>query len=451
MMSFSEIYRRAIPLGVANMSLVALVFTDMIMLGQHQLMEMAASSILMQAYLIILVLGEGLVLGFSPLYGKSLSLANPAPRYRTIVAVLGVLLLYALIGLMILANAGWLAGLVPQTTALARASETYILLLGLALLPNLLFILTWELLAFDERERVVLLGALLQFGVNMLANYTLIFGKFGFSEMGIVGAGIATLLSSTTGMLFLFLAFFLTGDRLQQLLSAAHAPMYELLAMAGKCVRTGLPIGVTMLVTIGFLSFSVFQMTKFGTAAVVAHNAVLQFNEMIVVFALGFGEFAAIRFASMAIASQADAQAALRRILLAASALFVPVLVLAFFFRGQIPGLFFNPDDSHFNEAAQRAMQFATLSIPSLIINLVLLIVQGALRGRGIVARPAFLISVFYWGLTVPITSALLFWFEVPPLTIWIGLLVGFLAATVSLLVFFTRTNLIGDVLEKDE
>lgn len=451
MLSFSEIYRRAIPLGVANMSLVALVFTDMIMLGQHQLMEMAASSILMQAYLIILVLGEGLVFGFSPLYGKSLSLANPALRYRAIVAVLGVLLFYALIGLMILANAGWLAGLVPQTNALARASETYVLLLGLALLPNLLFIMAWELLAFDERERVVLLGALLQFGVNALANYALIFGNFGFSEMGIVGAGIATLLSSTTGMLFLFSAFFLKGDRLQQLLSAARAPMSELLVLAGKCVRTGLPIGVTMLVTIGFLSFSVFQMTEFGTSAVVAHNAVLQFNEMIVVFAMGFGEFAAIRFASMAIPSQADAQAALRRILLAASALFVPVLVLAFFFRGQIPGLFFNPDDPYFAGAAQQAMQFATLSVPLLIINLVLLIVQGALRGRGIVAQPALLVSVFYWGLTVPITSALLFCFEVPPLTIWIGLLVGFLAATVSLLVFFTRTDMIGDVLEKED
>ncbi len=110
MMSFSEIYRRAIPLGVANMSLVALVFTDMIMLGQHQLMEAAASSVMMQAYLIILVLGEGLVFGFSPLYGKFLGLANPALRYRAIVAVLGVLLLYAMIGLMILANAGWLTG-----------------------------------------------------------------------------------------------------------------------------------------------------------------------------------------------------------------------------------------------------------------------------------------------------------------------------------------------------
>lgn len=451
MMRFSEIYRRAIPLGVANMSLVALVFTDMIMLGQHQLMEAAASSVMMQAYLIILVLGEGLVFGFSPLYGKFIGLANPALRYRTIVAVLGVLLLYAMIGLMILANAGWLTGLILQDTALARASETYILLLGLSLLPNLLFVLTWELLAFDERERMVLVGALLQFGVNLLANYALIYGKFGFSEMGIVGAGIATLLSSSTGTLFLISAFFMKGGSLQYLRSATHTPLSELLALAGKCVRTGLPIGVTMLVTIGFLSFSVFQMTGFGATAVVAHNAVLQFNEMIVVFALGFGEFSAIRFASMAIPSQADAIATLQRILLAACALFAPVLVLAFFFRGQIPGLFFTPGDPHFNDAAQLTIQFATLSIPLLIINLALLILQGALRGRGIVVRPALLISLFYWGMTAPTISALLFWFEVPPLTIWIGLGVGFLAATISLLVFFIRTNLVGDVLQEDE
>jgi MATE family multidrug resistance protein len=306
-------------------------------------------------------------------------------------------------------------------------------------------------LAFDERERVVLVGALLQFGVNALANCALIYGNFGFPQMGIVGAGIATLLASTIGMLFLFSAFFLKGDNLQQLLSAARTPLSELLTLAGKCVRTGLPIGAAMLITIGFLSISVFQMTGFGATAVVAHNAVLQFNELIVVFALGFGEFAAIRFASMAIPSQAFAIATLQRILLAACALFAPVLVVAFFFRERISGLFFTPDDPHFNEAAQLTMQFATFSIPLLIINLVLLIVQGALRGRGIVAPPALFITFFYWGITVPLTSAILFWFDVPPLTIWIGLVVGFTAATVSLLVFFTRTNLVGHVLKEDE
>lgn len=451
MITFSEIYRRAIPLGVANMSLVALVFTDMIMLGQHRLAEMAASSILMQAYLIILVMGEGLVFGFSPLYGKSLALADSAPRYRTIVAALIVLLLYSLVGLMVLANAGWLASMVPQTVELSQSSEIYILLLGLSLFPNLLFILIWELLAFDERERVVLVGALLQFGVNLLANYALIFGNFGFPEMGIIGAGIATLMASTIGMLFLLASFCFEGDALRQLLSAARAPMPQLLKLASECVRIGFPIGVTMLVTIGFLSFSVFQMTSFGAATVVAHNAVLQFNEVIVVFALGFGEFAAIRFASMAIPSQAIAIALLKHILLAAATMFVPVLVLAFLLRGYIPGLFFVPTDPLFEEAAQLTMQFATISIPLLIVNLVLIIVQGALRGRGIVYRPALLISVIYWGATVPVVTAVVFFLEIQPLIIWIGLGLGFLTAMSSLLAFFFKTDLVGDVLEDSE
>lgn len=451
MITFSEIYRRAIPLGLANMSLVALVFTDLIMLGQYQLNEMAAASIMMQAYLVVFTLGEGLVFGFVPLYGKSYGLPDVAARFRIIVAVLALLLLYSLFGLMILANAYWLTDLVPQDAASRRASEIYVLLLGLSLLPNLLFVLMWELLAFDQRERLVLIGALLQFGLNFLINYTLIFGNFGAPEMGAIGAGIGTLISSTIATFFLMAAFFLRGDALRRSLSAAHTPAFQLLRLAGSCVRIGLPIGVTILLTIGFLSVSVFQMTAFGSTAVAAHNAVLQFNELIVVFALGFGEFAAIRFASTAIPSQDFAIALLRRILLAGGALFVPVLVLAFFLRGFIPELFFQPTDPHFDEAMQLIIQFATLSIPLLIFDLFLIIVQDALRGRGIVFRPVLYISIIYWGVSVPIVSALVFWFEAPPITIWIGLGFGFFAAAVSLVVLFIRTNLVGVALEEDE
>lgn len=52
------------------------------------------------------------------------------------------------------------------------------------------------------RTKVLTMNAIVMSLVNVIADYTLIFGKFGFPEMGIEGAGIAALIAEFSSVLF---------------------------------------------------------------------------------------------------------------------------------------------------------------------------------------------------------------------------------------------------------
>tara|TARA_R110000737_G_scaffold350367_1_gene389104 strand:+ start:1578 stop:2927 length:1350 start_codon:yes stop_codon:yes gene_type:complete len=439
MKQYTQIYRRALPLSFANMSLAALVFTDMAMLGQHDLSAMAAGSIMMQVYLIVLVVGEGVVFGFSPVYGRHHSDPNSDRHVQVIATTIWIIALFSLGGFIILSQAGWLAQGFISSTEFSPDAQAYVLLLGAALLPNLLFILFWELLAFEEKEALVLAGAVTQLGVNALANYALIYGNFGFPSLGLVGAGIATVVSSSCATIIMATACLRNVPDLRSLSQSAFCSIAQQYRTGLQILRVGLPFGLTIMATIGFLSLSLFLMTRFGTQAVVAHSAVMQVSEIVVLFALGFGDYAAIRFASIRAFSGRAARAELLLILKAGLLLFVPLITVATLLRDFLAFVFFNQGDPSFLAVQEQLSVFAAISIPSLIISFVLMVLQGSLRGLGVTTKPAILIFGCYWCFAVPLQFILLQAYDAKPTVIWVGLVTGFLFATLCLAFFWKR------------
>lgn len=430
---FVKIYRRALPLSFANISLAALVFTDMAMLGQHDLSAMASGSIMMQVYLVVLVLGEGVVFGFSPIYGRHHSNPLSGGHVQTISTMVWVITLFSLVGLVVLSQIGWLAQGLINSTEYSSEAQIYIMLLGTALLPNLLFVLCWELLAFEEKEALVLAGAVTQLGINALANYALIYGNFGLPSLGLLGAGIATLVSSTCGTAVMVFFCLRNVAGLKLLPQSAFRDVSRQCRTALEILRIGLPFGLTIMATIGFLSLSLFLMAKFGTQAVVAHSAVMQTSEIVVLFALGFGDFAAIRFASTDISSRKIAEKELLLIINAGLLLFVPVVIMATLLRHNLAFVFFDANDPSFLTVQKQLGVFAAISLPSLLISFVLMVLQGSLRGVGVTTKPAILIFCCYWCFAVPLQVILLQAQNAEPTAIWIGQVAGFLSAMILL------------------
>ena len=54
--------------------------------------------------------------------------------------------------------------------------------------------------------------------INVIVNYVLIFGKFGFPEMGLIGAGIGTLVSRIV-MPLMFIIYIITIPRFKRYIS----------------------------------------------------------------------------------------------------------------------------------------------------------------------------------------------------------------------------------------
>ncbi len=88
-----------------------------------------------------------------------------------------------------------------------EVAADYLRILGLSYIPTAIATLLSTLLRCKEAAMIPLYSTILAALTNTGLNYVLIFGKFGFPEMGAEGAAIATVISQIFGCLLIFLLF----------------------------------------------------------------------------------------------------------------------------------------------------------------------------------------------------------------------------------------------------
>jgi MATE family multidrug resistance protein len=126
-----------------------------------------------------------------------------------------------------------------------------------------------------NRPGIPMYTAIASNALNILLNYLLIFGKFGFPELGIVGAGIATSIAQTINAIVLHIVFLRPSfnDRYQTRSTWALD-----LKRIGELWRVGWPSGVHMLLDIlNWAIFTGFVVGYFGGIALAAQTATLSF------------------------------------------------------------------------------------------------------------------------------------------------------------------------------
>jgi len=101
-----------------------------------------------------------------------------------------------------------------------------------------------------HRPGVVMYSAVVAQLVNVVANYVLIFGKFGFPEMGIAGAGWGTVIGVAVNAA-IRMAVLLSGD-IRKEFRTARIPRPDFGKMLGV-FKVGLPAGVEMAISIGLI------------------------------------------------------------------------------------------------------------------------------------------------------------------------------------------------------
>jgi putative MATE family efflux protein len=104
-----------------------------------------------------------------------------------------------------------------------RVGCEYFRIIGISFIFNSIAIIFAQVLRSTENVKIPLFASLLGFGLNTLLNYLLIFGKFGFPELGFIGAAIATTIARYVETLFLLLATYLmklpTASSIRQLVN----------------------------------------------------------------------------------------------------------------------------------------------------------------------------------------------------------------------------------------
>lgn len=97
--------------------------------------------------------------------------------------------------------------LYTKDNATKEAAASYLRILGISYLPMAVATLLSTLLRCKEAAMIPLYSTILAALLNTGLNYLLIFGKFGFPEMGVRGAAVATVISQIFACLLIFILF----------------------------------------------------------------------------------------------------------------------------------------------------------------------------------------------------------------------------------------------------
>lgn len=276
------------------------------------------------------------------------------------------------------------------------------------------------------RTRVVMLSALTAMTVNVIANYALIFGRFGLPPLGIRGAGYGTLVGSLCGLLVLIAVYLRRANRTE--FAVAAALRFDRTVME-KLLRYGSPAGVELFLNL--IAFTVVILIFHGHGLVTATAVTIVFNWDLVSFVPLLGiQVGVVSLVGryMGAGHPEIAARATRSGLKMAWAYSSVILVLFVAFSDQLVAVFHPRDaDAIFTAAAPLAAGMLQLASLYVLADAMMVVFSGALRGAGDTFWAMCLSVAMHW-LLVPVLALCLKVLELPPQTAWLALIVFFLA-----------------------
>ncbi len=276
--------------------------------------------------------------------------------------------------------------------------------------------------------------------INIIVNYILIFGKFGFPAMGIIGAAIGTLVSRIIMFSFLFFLLY-KKDIIKKYITDLLRFIIDK-SMIKKILSIGFPTSLQMLFEVGIFTSAIWLSGLLGEVTQSANQIVLNISSMTFMIASGLGVSAAIRSGNQ---KGLENYKELKRISL--SILFLGILfafifsLLIFIFRDYLPYIYIDISDIYNYEkniliVEKSAKLFIIVALFQLFDS-AQVIILGALRGMQDVKIPTVIVFIAYWVVGFPISFYLGGIDNYKEIGIWIGLLCGLLFSAVFLYLRF--------------
>jgi MATE family multidrug resistance protein len=423
------------PLVLANVAQSAMTTTDLIMLGRLSPRALAAGALGYNLFLPMLLLGVGLVGAVAPI-AASLRGADPNDaeglRRAAHQSFLSVIVLVAPMWAL-LWNAESLLVAFGEDAELAAMAASYLHGLQWALAPAFLFFATRSIFAALHRTGPTLMAGVLAVGVNVLANYLLIFGKFGVPALGVFGSGLATCIAQCFMLAILVLYAFVDP----------HLARYRLFNSAlridwpklKQLWRLGAPIGVSITIEILVFSGAVFFMGLIGAASLEGHAIVFQIASLAFMVPLGVSQAATVRVGHYYGAGDAAGVSRAGWIALAVCLGFMIVSASTMLaFPDFLLSGFIAVDAPANAPIVERARAFLRVAALFQIFDGAQAVEAGMLRGVHDARAPMLIALLGYWGVGLPIGLALAFATPLAGTGLWIGLACGLACVSAMLL-----------------
>ncbi len=401
------------------------------MVGHVGTPELAAASFANNVFMIGMVFGMGITIGLTPVVGNAFGegkLTEVAALLRNGVVthfVVAILLSVLMFGIY------FILPFLGQPTEVITLAEPYFLLLCLSYFPFILFFSVKQFFEGVGNTKVVMQITLIANVINIGVNYLFIFGKFGFPELRLIGAGIGTLVSRIV-MPLLFVIYILAIPKMKAYFSEARKQVVRLPKII-SILRIGVPIGIQIVVEVVAFAIGAVMMGWLGEIPLAAHQVAIGMASFSYMISLGISQANTIRVShQMGVkdyhAMKKAATASTHLVLL-----FMVLMGVVFIVGRYYLPLLFTADKAVVDVAAGLLVIAAIFQL----FDGLQVIVMSTLRGMADVKIPMFFAFFAYLVIGIPTSYLLAFIFHFGARGIWFGYLAGLAVAGILFLMRF--------------
>lgn len=283
---------------LSQLGVILLAFTDTVMVGHYGVAELAASAFVNSLYLVPNVMLIGLTGGVTPIVGSLFAQGENSGVGRVTRGALQVNLMVAVIFTVILGGMYFLLPYFGQDPGLlSMIRNYYLVLLPQPLMIAIFFVMMQTIngVNYTSLPMWITLGMV---GLNIIGNWLLIYGVAGFPELGLLGAGVATILSRFIAMVAI-VALFRHLERFKEY-QTAFTGARELGSTRRKVWVTSWPLMIQSGLECLLWSVAAVVVGWFGAVQLAAYQVVNTVGQLGFMVYMSIGTAVTIRVANFA-------------------------------------------------------------------------------------------------------------------------------------------------------
>lgn len=405
------------PLVLTQVGQVLTGMVDNIFLGRIGSAQQAAGILSNNLYMLVLVFVMGMSYAITPLVTgahekndllRKASLFKNALFLNTFIAVLCFIILFLSSGVLYH---------MKQPREVAELAVPFFGILIFSIIPVSFFFTSKQYCEGLSNTRMALFISLIGNLLNILLNYLMIYGKFGFPEMGYIGSAWASFIARLfMGVSFLIFIFKSSVTReINTVFKKVKVNTREFMNLW----RLGFNTAMQFTFEVAAFVIAGFMAGVFGKEHIDAHGIALSIAAFTYMFGSGIGSAATIR-AGIYKAQQNRKEikhasaAAIQLVLLVMGAFGLLFILL----NRYLPMVF-----SMESQIIQMASSLLIIAAMFQLFDGMQVVIIGILRGLEDVRIPTLITLVGYWIIALPLAYLLAFTFRLETMGIWIALL----------------------------
>jgi len=425
----------AIPVVISQLGHIMVGVVDTAMVGQIGPEEQAAIALSNSLYYLVLVFGLGISMGLTPLVAAADSSGN---KEECGALLKNGIIINTAIGIILFLLLFFISPTLhffDQKESVVNKAIPFLNVMLLGMIPLMFFSAFKQFaegLSNTTAAMIITLGANV---INILLNYLLIFGHWGFPEMGMIGSAWASFIARFLMAISILIYLYYTKSFKEYWNHYKESSISK--TLINKILKIGIPSGLQWVFEVAAFAFAVVMIGWISPKHQAAHQIALSMAAISYMMASGLSAATAVRVGNQKGLNNREGMRAAGFSAFIMVLLFMTCCAIIFIvFKNSLPSLFSNEAD-----VINIASGLLIIAAAFQLSDGIQVVALGVLRGVNDLKIPTAITLIAYWIIGLPMSYVFGFTLNLGLAGIWYGLLLGL---TVAAVLLFWRFNYVS-------